>query len=140
MAMHFIEKYGLLALRIPSKFDMRRFCRATGSVAIVKLQAPQPDELGFAKQVCARVVCCMFVICLLACLWAVRTPSLGLSLACLTSTACYAAICIQGDRSVCCLCCAMSLCMLQIEVQEVGGANCVLLQQDTNHYCDRHCQ
>jgi chaperonin GroEL (HSP60 family) len=51
MAMHFIEKYGLLALRIPSKFDMRRFCRATGSVAIVKLQAPQPDELGFAKQV-----------------------------------------------------------------------------------------
>lgn len=51
MAMHFIEKYGLLALRIPSKFDMRRFCRATGAVAIVKLQAPQPDELGFAKQV-----------------------------------------------------------------------------------------
>lgn len=31
MAMHFIEKYGLLALRIPSKFDMRRFCRATGA-------------------------------------------------------------------------------------------------------------
>uniref|UniRef100_A0A383VL87 CCT-theta n=1 Tax=Tetradesmus obliquus TaxID=3088 RepID=A0A383VL87_TETOB len=69
MAMHFIEKYGLLALRIPSKFDMRRFCRATGAVAIVKLQAPQPDELGFAKQ---------------------------------------------------------------IEVREVGGANCVVLQQDAS--------
>jgi T-complex protein 1 subunit theta len=56
MAMHFIEKYGLLALRIPSKFDMRRFCRATGAVAIVKLQAPQPDELGFAKQVSAAAM------------------------------------------------------------------------------------
>jgi hypothetical protein len=51
MAMHFIEKYGLMAVRIPSKFDLRRFCRATGAVALVKLQTPQPDELGFAKQV-----------------------------------------------------------------------------------------
>jgi T-complex protein 1 subunit theta len=51
MAMHFLEKYGLLAIRIPSKFDLRRFCRATGSVALVKLQTPQADELGFAKQV-----------------------------------------------------------------------------------------
>lgn len=49
--MHFIEKYGLMAIRIPSKFDLRRFCRATGSVALVKLQTPQADELGFAKQV-----------------------------------------------------------------------------------------
>jgi chaperonin GroEL (HSP60 family) len=51
MAMHFLEKYGLLVIRIPSKFDLRRFCRATGSVALVKLQTPQADELGFAKQV-----------------------------------------------------------------------------------------
>lgn len=27
MALHFIEKYGMMALRIPSKFDLRRFCR-----------------------------------------------------------------------------------------------------------------
>jgi hypothetical protein len=30
--------------------------------------------------------------------------------------------------------------MLQIEAREVGGANCVLLQQDTNHYFYKHCQ
>lgn len=69
MAMHFLEKYGLLAIRIPSKFDLRRFCRATGSVALVKLQTPQADELGFAKQ---------------------------------------------------------------IEVQEIGGQNCIVLQQDAS--------
>lgn len=28
MAMHFIEKFGLMAVRIPSKFDLRRFCRS----------------------------------------------------------------------------------------------------------------
>jgi chaperonin GroEL (HSP60 family) len=27
MALHFIEKYGMMAVRIPSKFDLRRFCR-----------------------------------------------------------------------------------------------------------------
>ena len=27
IALHFIEKYKILAIRIPSKFDLRRFCR-----------------------------------------------------------------------------------------------------------------
>lgn len=30
MALHFLDKHGLLAVKIPSKFDLRRFCRATG--------------------------------------------------------------------------------------------------------------
>ena len=33
MALHFIEKYGMMALRIPSKFDLRRFCRCAPSPA-----------------------------------------------------------------------------------------------------------
>eukprot|EP00884_Botryococcus_braunii_P022875 jgi/Botrbrau1/9271/Bobra.180_1s0028.1 len=49
MALHFIEKYGLMAVRIPSKFDLRRFCRAVGATALAKLAAPSADELGFAK-------------------------------------------------------------------------------------------
>ena len=27
MALHFVEKYDMMAVRIPSKFDLRRFCR-----------------------------------------------------------------------------------------------------------------
>ena len=27
MALHFVEKYGMMAVRILSKFDLRRFCR-----------------------------------------------------------------------------------------------------------------
>lgn len=30
MALHFLEKYGMMAIKVPSKFDLRRFCRATG--------------------------------------------------------------------------------------------------------------
>ena len=37
-----------LVRRIPSKFDLRRFCRAAGASALVSLGAPRADELGFA--------------------------------------------------------------------------------------------
>jgi len=29
MALHFIEKYKMMAVRIPSKFELRRFCRCS---------------------------------------------------------------------------------------------------------------
>jgi T-complex protein 1 subunit theta len=47
MAMHFVEKYGIMALKIPSKFELRRFCRATNAVSLIKLEPPTADELGF---------------------------------------------------------------------------------------------
>lgn len=49
MALHFLEKYGIMAIKIPSKFDLRRFCRATGAIGLVKVQAPSADEVGYAK-------------------------------------------------------------------------------------------
>eukprot|EP01026_Neomeris_dumetosa_P015515 TRINITY_DN1593_c0_g1_i4.p1 TRINITY_DN1593_c0_g1~~TRINITY_DN1593_c0_g1_i4.p1 ORF type:complete len:397 (-),score=69.15 TRINITY_DN1593_c0_g1_i4:88-1230(-) len=49
MAMHFIEKYEIMAIRIPSKFELRRFCKATGAAAQVKIGTPSQDEIGFAK-------------------------------------------------------------------------------------------
>ena len=42
--------------RIPSKFDLRRFCRATGATALVAVQAPTADELGFAKELTVEEV------------------------------------------------------------------------------------
>lgn len=51
MAMHFLEKYGILAVKIPSKFDLRRFCRATGALGLVKMQAPTPQETGYVKSI-----------------------------------------------------------------------------------------
>uniref|UniRef100_A0A7S0S258 CCT-theta n=1 Tax=Chlamydomonas leiostraca TaxID=1034604 RepID=A0A7S0S258_9CHLO len=51
MAMHFIEKYGMMALRIPSKFELLRLCKATGATARSTFGAPSPEELGFAKHI-----------------------------------------------------------------------------------------
>ena len=51
MALHFLEKYDILAVKIPSKFDIRRFCAATGAVPMVKIQPPAADETGYLKSI-----------------------------------------------------------------------------------------
>eukprot|EP00339_Tiarina_fusa_P001726 CAMPEP_0117071506 /NCGR_PEP_ID=MMETSP0472-20121206/50261_1 /TAXON_ID=693140 ORGANISM="Tiarina fusus, Strain LIS" /NCGR_SAMPLE_ID=MMETSP0472 /ASSEMBLY_ACC=CAM_ASM_000603 /LENGTH=547 /DNA_ID=CAMNT_0004795093 /DNA_START=96 /DNA_END=1739 /DNA_ORIENTATION=- len=48
MAMHFIEKYEMIALKVSSKWELRRLCQATGATALVRLGAPTPDEMGLA--------------------------------------------------------------------------------------------
>ncbi|KAK8913643.1 T-complex protein 1 subunit alpha [Platanthera zijinensis] len=51
MALHFCERYKLMLLKISSKFELRRFCRTTGAVALLKLSPPNPDNLGYADSV-----------------------------------------------------------------------------------------
>jgi len=51
MAMHFIEKYEMMAIKIPSKFELRRICRATGAQAIPKFIVPGKEQLGMAQKV-----------------------------------------------------------------------------------------
>ncbi|KAJ8613399.1 hypothetical protein CTAYLR_002243 [Chrysophaeum taylorii] len=50
MASHFLEKYELMTLRTPSKFETRRVCGATGASGLVRLGAPTPEELGSASK------------------------------------------------------------------------------------------
>eukprot|EP01120_Amphizonella_sp_Union-15-10_P001627 TRINITY_DN1177_c0_g1_i1.p1 TRINITY_DN1177_c0_g1~~TRINITY_DN1177_c0_g1_i1.p1 ORF type:complete len:545 (-),score=129.84 TRINITY_DN1177_c0_g1_i1:47-1681(-) len=47
MAMHFLEKYEIMVLKAPSKFELRRICKAIGATPLVRTAAPIPDELGF---------------------------------------------------------------------------------------------
>ena len=51
IALHFIEKYGMMAVRVPSKFELRRLCRATGAACLVRVGPPMPAELGSADSV-----------------------------------------------------------------------------------------
>jgi T-complex protein 1 subunit theta len=48
MALHFIEKYELIALKLSSKWELRRLCQATGATALVRLGAPTAEEMGAA--------------------------------------------------------------------------------------------
>ena len=51
MALHFIECYDLMAIKISSKFELRRFCRATNATGIIKLGRPSADELGYVSSI-----------------------------------------------------------------------------------------
>ncbi|XP_073132946.1 T-complex protein 1 subunit theta [Henckelia pumila] len=51
MALHFCERYKLMVLKISSKFELRRFCRTTGAVGLLKLSQPNPDDLGYVDSI-----------------------------------------------------------------------------------------
>lgn len=46
LAMHFIERHGLMAVKIQSKWQLRRFCRTVNAASSVKLEAPKAEDLG----------------------------------------------------------------------------------------------
>ncbi|EAZ63315.2 component of chaperonin-containing T-complex [Scheffersomyces stipitis CBS 6054] len=46
LALHYFNKYGILVLKVPSKFDLRRICQVCGATPLPRLGAPMPDEMG----------------------------------------------------------------------------------------------
>ncbi|KAK9943184.1 hypothetical protein M0R45_008802 [Rubus argutus] len=49
--LHFCERYKIMVLKISSKFELRRFCRTVGAVAMLKLCQPNPDDLGYVDSI-----------------------------------------------------------------------------------------
>lgn len=46
LALHYFNKYNILILRVPSKFDIRRICQVCGATPLPRLGAPMPEEMG----------------------------------------------------------------------------------------------
>lgn len=51
MALHFLNKYGVMAVRCLSKFDLRRVARTVGGTVLAKLLPPSPEEMGYCDQI-----------------------------------------------------------------------------------------
>eukprot|EP00296_Roombia_truncata_P007624 JP446069.1.p1 GENE.JP446069.1~~JP446069.1.p1 ORF type:complete len:556 (+),score=199.09 JP446069.1:22-1668(+) len=51
MALHFMERHSLMAVKCPSKFELRRICKATGGTALARMGAPLPEEMGTCDSV-----------------------------------------------------------------------------------------
>jgi T-complex protein 1 subunit theta len=56
IAMHYLEKYGIMVVKILSKFELRRVCKATGATALVRLGAPTPEEMGACDAVAVQEI------------------------------------------------------------------------------------
>ena len=46
LALHYLNRYEMLVIKIMSKFELRRLCRVVGATPLARLGAPMPDEMG----------------------------------------------------------------------------------------------
>jgi T-complex protein 1 subunit theta len=51
VCLHYMEKYGIMVLRIHSKFEVKRIANTLGGTILVRLDAPTPEEVGTASEV-----------------------------------------------------------------------------------------
>jgi len=51
IAGHFLNKYKILALKIISKFELRRACRTCGATSILGPRCPTPEECGYIESI-----------------------------------------------------------------------------------------
>lgn len=51
MALHFIAKYGMMAVRLNSKFDLRRLGKTVNATVLPRLLPPTSEELGYCDSV-----------------------------------------------------------------------------------------
>lgn len=56
LAIHFFEKYQMMAVKIMSKWELKRIGRACGATPIVKLECPTPEEMGYADEICFQEI------------------------------------------------------------------------------------
>ncbi|MCJ1368823.1 T-complex protein 1 subunit theta [Loxospora ochrophaea] len=46
LALHYLNRFGILVIKVYSKFELRRLCRVVGATPLARLGAPMPDEMG----------------------------------------------------------------------------------------------
>jgi len=51
LALHFIDRYKLLAVKVMSKHELRRVAKSVGALTMTRLGAPTPEEMGAADEV-----------------------------------------------------------------------------------------
>merc|ERR1719453_743800 len=56
LALHFLDKYKILCVKITSKFELRRFCNSLKAINIIRAGAPMSEELGYADSVVVQEI------------------------------------------------------------------------------------
>mmetsp|Transcript_60894 Transcript_60894/g.119409 ORF Transcript_60894/g.119409 Transcript_60894/m.119409 type:complete len:553 (-) Transcript_60894:255-1913(-) len=51
MALHYLEKYGMMVVKTPSKWDIRRLCATVGATGLVRMGPATPEEMGKCNKV-----------------------------------------------------------------------------------------
>lgn len=51
LALHYLNRFGILVLKVLSKFELRRVCRLLGATPLARLGPPLPEEAGWIDTV-----------------------------------------------------------------------------------------
>ncbi|KAG0163066.1 T-complex protein 1 subunit theta [Apophysomyces sp. BC1034] len=51
LALHYLNRFNIMAVKVLSKFDLRRLCRVVGATALARLGAPMAEEMGYCDVV-----------------------------------------------------------------------------------------
>jgi len=51
IAVHYLNKYRIFAIKITSKFELRRVCRTVGATSIIRQGPPLPEECGYIESI-----------------------------------------------------------------------------------------
>lgn len=51
LALHYLNRYNILCIKILSKFELRRLCRLIGATPLARVGAPTPEEAGWTDVV-----------------------------------------------------------------------------------------
>ena len=51
LALHYLNKYNIMAVRVTSKWDLRRLCKTVGATILPKVTCPTKEEIGFCDRV-----------------------------------------------------------------------------------------
>ena len=51
LALHYLNRFDILVIKVLSKFDLRRLSRVVGATPLARLGAPLPEEMGFVDVV-----------------------------------------------------------------------------------------
>jgi T-complex protein 1 subunit theta len=46
LALHYLNRFKILVIKVLSKYELRRLCRVVGATPLARLGAPMPDEMG----------------------------------------------------------------------------------------------
>jgi len=51
IAVHYLNKYRIFAMKITSKFELRRMCQTVGATSIIRQGPPLPEECGYVDSI-----------------------------------------------------------------------------------------
>ena len=56
LCLHFLSKYGIFVLKIQSKFELQRLCKAINAIALADLNVPTAEEMGYSDSISVKEI------------------------------------------------------------------------------------